>query len=81
MKQNQQETNMAVLFPAGYQLALGTLDLWANGQPVLPPISTNVSALDVWSAETTIDYGTNTMGNRIKVLKNQSFILEGEVIV
>ena len=57
------------------------MDLWANALPITPPIATNLSALDVWSAANTTDYGTNTMGNTVKVLKNPSLIIDGELIV
>lgn len=58
--------DFAILYPAGYQLNLGTLDLWADGQPVTPPISTNASAQDIWTALQTVSYGTNTMGELVK---------------
>lgn len=70
----------SVLLPAGVQLNLGSLSLWANGQPILPTISTNLSANDVWTAVDTADYGANTMGNRVKKLKNPSILIDGETI-
>lgn len=73
--------DFSILYPAGYQLNLGAMDLWANALPITPPIATNLSALDVWSAANTTDYGTNTMGNTVKVLKNPSLIIDGELIV
>jgi len=71
----------SVLYPAGVQLSLGAMDLWANGLPVTPTISTNLSAQDVWTSASTTDYGTNTMGNKLKVLKNPSYLVDGEIIV
>lgn len=70
-----------ILYPAGYQLDLGALDLWAHALPVTPPVATNLSAQSVWTASTSVDYGANTMGNRVKVLKNPSAIIDGEIIV
>jgi hypothetical protein len=59
--------DFSILYPAGYQLNLGTLDLWANALPVSPPISTNLSALDVWTALGSMDYGVGTMGEILKL--------------
>jgi hypothetical protein len=42
--------DVSVLYPAGYTLNLGTLDVWADALPVSPTISTSISALDVWTA-------------------------------
>ncbi len=58
--------DFAVLYPAGYKLDMGGMDLWANALPVTPPIATVLSAKDVWTAASTEDYGTNTMGNKLK---------------
>jgi len=69
------------LFPAESPLNTQTLDLWANGIPVTPPIATVLSANDVWSAANTIDYGTNTMGNQLKKLKNPTLLIDNEIIV
>jgi hypothetical protein len=54
--------DISVLYPAGYQLNLGNLDLWANALPVTPPISTNLSALDVWAALVSTLTGAGTIG-------------------
>lgn len=58
--------DFAVLYPAGYALDLGGMDLWANALPVTPPIATVLSAKDVWTAATTESYGANTMGEALK---------------
>lgn len=58
--------DFSILYPAGYQLDLGAMDLWANGLPITPPVATNLSALSVWTASTSTDYGSGTMGNRLK---------------
>jgi hypothetical protein len=73
--------DFAVLYPAGYKLDLGAMDLWANAMPIVPPIATVLSAKDVWTALTTEDYGADTMGNRVKVLKNSKLLIGGEIIV
>lgn len=69
------------LFPAESPLDTQSLDLWANGLPVTPPLATVLSANDVWSAVDTVDYGTDTIGNRLKKLKNPSLIVDGEIIL
>jgi len=73
--------DFSILYPAGYQLNLGAMDLWANALPITPPIATNLSALDVWSASNAISYGSSTMGDTVRVLKNPSLIIDGELIV
>ena len=57
--------DFSVLYPAGYQLNLGAMDLWANALPITPPIATNLSAQDVWTASSTVSYGANTMGSTL----------------
>lgn len=73
--------DFSVLYPAGYKLDLGGMDLWANGLPVTPPIATVLSANDVWSASTATEYGTDTQGEKLKSLKNASLLIDGEIIV
>jgi len=58
----------SVLYPAGVQLNLGGFDVWSNAMPVLPPISTNIAALDIWGLSTSIDFGTGSIGNFVKKL-------------
>lgn len=72
--------DFAILYPAGYTLDLGAMDYWAGGNPVVPAIATNLSALSVWTAASTTDYGSNTMGNKLKVLQNPTALL-GPIIV
>lgn len=60
--------DFSVLYPAGYVLNLGGLDLWANALPITPPIATSISALDVWAADPAT-FGTGTVG---EVLVNGS---------
>jgi len=55
--------DMAVLYPAGYQLDLGAFDVWASALPVTPPIATNLSALSVWTAQQAAGYGAGSFGN------------------
>lgn len=66
----------SILYPAGYVLNLGNLDNWYYGLPTLPPISTSISAKDVWTALTTENFGSNTMGERVakKLLDIKNFI-------
>ena len=58
--------DFAVLYPAGYKLDLGGLDLWANALPVVPPIATVLSPMDVWIASDVNSFGANTMGDRVR---------------
>lgn len=58
--------DVGILYPAGYTLDLGSLDLWANALPVSPYIATSISAKDVWSASSLEEYGDDTMGETLK---------------
>lgn len=57
--------DFSVLYPAGYVLNLGGLDLWANALPITPPISTSIAALDVWAADPST-FGAGTIGAQVK---------------
>lgn len=72
--------DITVFYPAGVQLNLGAIDIWANALPVTPTISTNVTAADIWAAQEK-SYGANTMGTKLKKLKNASLLIDNEVIV
>lgn len=67
--------DFSILYPAGHTLNLGSLDIWANALPVVPPISTVLSAKDVWTASKTENYGVDTMGEKLKSLKNRNILL------
>lgn len=54
--------DFAMLYPAGYRLDIGGLDLWANALPIVPPIATVMSASDVWLVATSTLNGTGTIG-------------------
>ncbi len=54
--------DFSVLFPPGYKLDLGGLDLWAEALPITPPIATVLSANDVWTAATAGMTGDGTIG-------------------
>lgn len=54
--------DMVVLYPAGYSLDLGGMDLWAKGLPVVPPIATVLSARDIWTIQTSTLTGAGTIG-------------------
>jgi hypothetical protein len=66
--------DMSVLYPAGYTLSLGSMDLWAEAEPVTPSISTSISALDVWAADTTI-FGTDTVGDKVNSIKKDTGLI------
>lgn len=66
--------DFSMLYPSGYTLNLGSLDLFADARPVGPAISTSVSALDVWAADPTI-FGAGTIGKFVtKLLTVAKFI-------
>lgn len=44
--------DFSALYPAGYQLNLGNMDLWFEGAPVTPMLATNLAAADVWNYAT-----------------------------
>jgi hypothetical protein len=73
--------DISILYPAGYQLDLGSMDIWSKGLPVSPTIATNLSALSVWASLDSINYGTGSLGEKLKKLKNPSLLIDGEVIV
>lgn len=54
--------DFAILYPAGYKLDLGGMDLWADALPITPPIATVLSAADVWLVPTSTLTGTDTIG-------------------
>lgn len=61
-------TDFAVLYPAGYQLKLGELAYFADGEPLKPTIATNLSAADVWAVSTSGLTGTGTIGKFVTKL-------------
>jgi hypothetical protein len=58
--------DFAILYPAGYKLDLGGMDLWANAMPIMPPIATVLSANDVWVVPKGSLTGTGTIGKHVK---------------
>jgi hypothetical protein len=74
--------DMTVFYPAGIVLSLGGLDLWSDGFPIVPPISTSVNANDVWAALESGQITPNSMGMAVKRIdlttkNNQGLILKG----
>jgi len=57
--------DMSVLYPAGHNIALGAMNSWANGEPLMPTISTTISAADMWAVSPT-SFGSNTVGMLVK---------------
>lgn len=68
--------DFVVLYPAGYRLDLGTIDLWAQALPVTPTIATVNSGLDVWAANTSAMTGSGTIGKYVsrKLLNIPKFL-------
>lgn len=72
--------DIAVSYPPNIQLDLGGLNLWQDGFPVTPPITTSINASDLWaylSANATV---SGSMGKLVKdimieVQNNQGLIL------
>lgn len=56
----------SVLYPAGYRVDLGGMDLWADALPIAPPIATVASAQDVWTVLVSALSGTGTVGKHVK---------------
>lgn len=52
----------AILYPAGYPLRLGGMDLWADALPVTPPISTVFTSEEVWTVPRAVLTGAGTIG-------------------
>jgi hypothetical protein len=61
--------DMAILYPAGYKLDLGGLDIWDNALPVLPPIATIMSASDIWTVNTSSLTGSGSIGAELAALR------------
>lgn len=57
--------DFAVLYPAGYALDLGGMDLWADALPITPPIATVASPADVWLVPAANLTGVGTIGKRL----------------
>lgn len=51
----------SVLDPAGVVVNTGGFDLWSDGVPITPIISTSISAQDVWAADPAT-FGVGTVG-------------------
>jgi hypothetical protein len=68
--------DISVLYPAGYKLDLGSLNIWDAGLPVLPPISTVFSASDVWAVSKKSLTGAGSIGEHLakKVLTLSKFL-------
>lgn len=58
--------DMSILYPAGHQLNLGGLDVWDKALPVSPPISTSLSAQDVWAVPIEGLSGDGTTGKKLR---------------
>ena len=58
--------DISILYPAGYKLDLGGLDIWDNALPVLPPIATVMSANDVWLVSIETFTTAGTAGKQLK---------------
>jgi hypothetical protein len=67
-------SDMSVLYPAGYTLNLGKFDNLNDGFPVVPTISTSVSAQDVWSADPD-QFGADTVGDKVNKIKNDTGLI------
>jgi hypothetical protein len=67
--------DMNISYPAGVQVDLGGLDLWANALPVVPSIATMPALAGVWDEPTTAHTTTDTFGTKVKkVLDTSTFI-------
>jgi hypothetical protein len=71
--------DFSVLYPAGYKLDLGGMDIWDAALPVTPPIATVMSAADVWAVDPD-KFGSDTVGDLVKKIEqkvddNQALII------
>ncbi len=57
-----------IAYPAGVQISLGGLDLWADGLPVAPAIATMPSITGVWDEPLTAHTVSGSFGAFIKKL-------------
>jgi hypothetical protein len=60
--------DLNIFYPPGIQIALGGLDLWADGLPITPSISTGVNAADVWNILSSMVDSSGTMGNKLNYI-------------
>ena len=72
--------DMSIFYPPGVQLNLGGLDLWADGMPIVPPVSTNINAADVWAYQKSSANVGGSMGELVNTIdtttkNNQGLIL------
>lgn len=66
--------DISMLYPAGVQLNLGAVDLWADGLPIVPSIATNLAAADVWAADPS-QFGTSTVGDKVNKIKTDTGLI------
>lgn len=66
--------DMSVLYPAGHTIALGAMGTWAGALPVMPSISTSVSAADVWAADPS-GFGASTVGDKVNAIKKDTGLI------
>ncbi len=57
-----------VAYPAGVQVSLGALDLWANGTPVWPPIATFPALGGIWDEAMSAHTVSGSYGAKVKKL-------------
>jgi hypothetical protein len=55
-----------IAYPAGVQIDLGGLDLWANGLPVEPAIATMPSITGVWDEPLSVHTVSGSAGKILK---------------
>jgi len=67
--------DIAILYPAGYKLDLGGLDIWDSALPVTPPIATVMSAQDVWAVQTSTMTGAGTVGKQVGDIKKDTGLI------
>ena len=58
--------DMSSLYPSGVTMNLGSMDVWTDGLPMTPMISTSIAAADVWSMPISALTGAGTVGKKVK---------------
>jgi hypothetical protein len=67
--------DMSVLYPAGVQVSLGSMDIWAGAEPITPSISTGLSVADVWAVPTSGLTGVGTIGKQVGDIKKDTGLI------
>jgi hypothetical protein len=68
--------DISAFYPPDSIQNFGTLNSWADGMPLTPPISSAVSAQDVWAVPSNTSFGTGTMGKQAVDTKKDTNLIK-----